>query len=147
MIHYRTLDIEGIWGNLESLEFDANTCIPRFRINNILKRLDRPVIEVILGPRQSGKTTLLFMIMSELLSRNIVPGQIFYINLDTIIEMEQFRKDYIEREDVGAVLVADTKSVAEPFRYEKDGSLALPLQERVQGGTEGKGGRPHPHGR
>ena len=91
MIRYRTLDIEGIWGRLESLEFDAGLYIQRFRINDILKRLDLPLIEVILGPRQSGKTTLLFMIISELLSRNIVPEQIFYINMDTIIPTEQFK--------------------------------------------------------
>ncbi len=90
MITYKTLDIDGLWNRSESRAFDVPDKIFRSDINPIVRRLDRDLIEIIVGPRQSGKTTLLFLLISRLLSDGILPGQIFYLNLDTTIVTSQF---------------------------------------------------------
>lgn len=64
--------------------------IPRFQLQNINARINTHFIEMIIGPRQSGKTTLLLILINELICRKIEPESIFYINLDTVIETEQF---------------------------------------------------------
>jgi len=51
--------------------------------------------------------------MREFLSCNIAPGQIFHINLDTIIEMEQFRNPMLlvkQLADQGAGRVSAMRS-------------------------------------
>jgi predicted AAA+ superfamily ATPase len=90
MITYKTLDMDGLWNKSESREFDAANKVCRHDINPITKRFDKDLIEMIIGPRQSGKTTLLFLLINRLLSDGIMPEQIFYLNLDTTIVLSQF---------------------------------------------------------
>jgi len=95
MITYKTLDIDGLWNKSESRAFDASNKVFRGDINSITGRFDRDLIEIIIGPRQSGKTTLLFLLISRLLSDGILPEQIFYLNLDTTIVVSQFENPSI----------------------------------------------------
>jgi len=90
MITYKTLDIDGLWNKSESRTFDVSNKVFRSDINPIIGRFDKDLIEMIIGPRQSGKTTLLFLLISRLLSDGILPEQIFYLNLDTTIVVSQF---------------------------------------------------------
>jgi len=48
----------------------------------IMDWLETPEIIVITGPRQSGKTTLLFQLISYLLEKGVHPEKIAYFNLD-----------------------------------------------------------------
>ncbi len=95
MITYKTLDIDGLWNKSESREFDATNKVVRRDIDPITGRFDKDLIEMIIGPRQSGKTTLLFLLISRLLSDGILPEQIFYLNLDTTIVLSQFENPSI----------------------------------------------------
>ena len=90
MITYKTLDIDGLWNKSESREFDVANKVFRRDIGPITGRFDKDLIEMIIGPRQSGKTTLLFLLISRLLSAGILPEQVFYLNLDTTIVLSQF---------------------------------------------------------
>ena len=73
MITNKTLDIDGLWNKPESREFDATNKVHRRDIDPITGRFDKDLIEMIIGPRQSGKTTLLFLLISRLLSNGILP--------------------------------------------------------------------------
>ncbi len=90
MIKYRTLDVNGLWNKIESRDITIKGLIPRFQKEKITGRFQSAHIEIITGPRQSGKTTLLSMLIHELNRLDIPPQQIFYINLDTTNEREQF---------------------------------------------------------
>ena len=102
MITYKTLDIDGLWNKSESREFDATNKVFRHDIDSITKRFDKDLIEMIIGPRQSGKTTLFFLLISRLLSDGIFPEQIFYLNLDTTIVLSQFENPSIFVEQLTA---------------------------------------------
>jgi predicted AAA+ superfamily ATPase len=91
MVTYRTLDVDGLWSKIDSREIESKQFIPRFPMGKIVDRFPSDHIEIIIGPRQSGKTTLLMLLIHELSVQGIPPRQIYYINLDTIIEMEQFK--------------------------------------------------------
>ena len=91
MITYRTVDVDGLWSKMDSRRLDPGRLIFRSRLRNIIDRFQSDHIEVIMGPRQSGKTTLLMMLIHELTARGIDPRQIYYVNLDTIGDMEQLR--------------------------------------------------------
>jgi predicted AAA+ superfamily ATPase len=91
MITYRTLDIDGLWNKLDSYDLDPLKLVPRIQLQKITRRFTTDHVELITGPRQSGKTTLLMMLISELNKQGIPPQKIFYINLDTIDHMEQFQ--------------------------------------------------------
>lgn len=91
MITYKTLDIDGLWNKLDTYEIDPHQLVPRSQLTKITRRFQSDHVELIIGPRQSGKTTLLMMLMGELAQQGIPPRKIFYINLDTIDQMEQFK--------------------------------------------------------
>lgn len=91
MIKYRTLDIDGLWNKIDSREIEPKKLIYRFQLKKIIKRFSSDHVEVIIGPRQSGKTTFLMMLIHELAKMDITPQKTYYINLDTIGEMEQFK--------------------------------------------------------
>lgn len=60
-----------------------------------LKRsLDGPLITVIIGPRQSGKTTSVNTLLD-----NVAPERRFYLNLDSLFERDRVTKDeyYLQR--------------------------------------------------
>ncbi len=90
MIRYNTIDINGLWDKLESREFDAETKVKRDNLEPVFSRFEKNLIEIIIGPRQSGKTTLLFFLINSLLSYGISSEQLFYLNLDTIVSDSLF---------------------------------------------------------
>jgi len=90
MITYSTLDIDGLWSKKESKSISWNKLVPRFPLDNIVNRFSKNYIEIVIGPRQSGKTTLLRMLIHELNKQEIHKDKIFYINLDTAPPLEQF---------------------------------------------------------
>lgn len=53
----------------------------------ILNRLERPVIEVILGPRQAGKTTLMNLLIRNLVESDVPAESLFYLNLDLLADI------------------------------------------------------------
>jgi predicted AAA+ superfamily ATPase len=85
------LDIDGLWNKLDSYDIDPDKLVPRSQLKKITRRFQNDHVELVIGPRQSGKTTLLMMLISELAKQGIPPRKIFYINLDTIDQMEQFK--------------------------------------------------------
>ncbi len=90
MISYRTLDLNGLWEKFETRDFEPSQIINRQQIKDITRRLSNKKIEVITGPRQSGKTTLLFQLIYFLQTKkNISSKNIFYINLDSFIDTEK----------------------------------------------------------
>lgn len=91
MIGYRTLDIDELWNRMVSCDPNAGQLIQRAGLEKITGRFDSRHVEVIIGPRQSGKTTLLMMIIAELIKRGVRAGQVYYINIDTTGELEQFK--------------------------------------------------------
>ena len=95
MIRYRTLDIDGLWNKIDSYDIDPNKLVPRLQLKKITGRFQTNHVELIIGPRQSGKTTLLMMLIHELDKGGIPPQKIFYINLDTIDRMEQFKNPMV----------------------------------------------------
>lgn len=54
----------------------------RILLKNITNLLERDEIIVIKGPRQAGKTYLLYQLIDQLLKRRVAPGNIFYFSLD-----------------------------------------------------------------
>lgn len=54
----------------------------RVLLKNVIKLVDRDEIVVIKGPRQAGKTYLLYQLIDILLKRQIVPRNILYFSLD-----------------------------------------------------------------
>ena len=109
MITYQTLDIDGLWNKSESRAFDALHKVFRNDINPNIRRFDKNLIEMIIGPRQSGKTTLLFLLISRLLSDGILPEQIFYLNLDTTIIASQFDNPSLFIENLTAQRKGDAR--------------------------------------
>jgi predicted AAA+ superfamily ATPase len=91
MITYRTLDIDGLWNKLDTYDIDPDKLVPRVQLKKITQRFQTDHVELITGPRQSGKTTLLMMLIHELDKQGIPPRKIFYLNLDTIDQVEQFK--------------------------------------------------------
>jgi uncharacterized protein len=91
MIEYRTLDLDGLWNKIGSRDIDFKKIVPRSQVNKITGRFQSDHVELIIGPRQSGKTTLLMMLIHELTVGAVTPRQIYYINLDTIGEVDQFK--------------------------------------------------------
>lgn len=59
-----------------------------------LSNIDNPKIEIIVGPRQTGKSTLLKQIISSLIKNNQIPSaHLFYLQLDDI-------SDFLDKGDV-----------------------------------------------
>ncbi|MDZ7341879.1 MAG: ATP-binding protein [candidate division KSB1 bacterium] len=54
----------------------------RVLLKNITPLIERDEIIVIKGPRQAGKTYLLYQLVDKLLKRQVAPGNIFYFSLD-----------------------------------------------------------------
>lgn len=57
---------------------------------NIIKHLKSPEITLIIGPRQTGKTTLLGLLKNYLIENNCSENRILSFNLDIITELELF---------------------------------------------------------
>ncbi len=83
-IRYNTIGPDGLWGMLKELKIDTEQIVSRECLKNIVERLDKNAVEVLCGPRQSGKTTLLYLLMIEITKKNLSPEYIHYLNLDTL---------------------------------------------------------------
>ena len=91
MIKYRTLDIDGLWNKIGVLDIILKELVQRSAVKKITERFHTDHVEIITGPRQSGKTTLLMLLVHELSLRDIPHPQVYYINLDTILDLERFK--------------------------------------------------------
>jgi len=63
MIRYRTLSSRRLWDKTEEADFNRNEYIERDVFDKLKNNLRTKKIEVIYGPRQSGKTTLLMFLI------------------------------------------------------------------------------------
>nr|MBP7653648.1 AAA family ATPase [Candidatus Dependentiae bacterium] len=102
MISYRTIDAYGLWNKFEERKFDLKYIIPRRQLDEFVKRIKYESIEVIIGPRQSGKTTLLFLLIDYLLKIKTEKKYICYINLDTIQDYKIFSNPQLFIENIRA---------------------------------------------
>ena len=59
-------------------------------LHQIEKWLNEPEIIVLLGPRQSGKTTILMKLTENMLTQKIPPQAIFYFNCDSVLVQSLF---------------------------------------------------------
>ena len=69
---------------------NTKNLVKRSIFPEIIKHLDRKEITLIIGPRQVGKTTLLFQLKNYLLKKGCPESRIFIFNLDSIIESDLF---------------------------------------------------------
>ena len=74
------------------------TLRPRCLILRLEKYLDLPEVIILLGMRQTGKTCLLFLIIEELLKREIPESNIFYFSLEDPTILSAFNKNIKELE-------------------------------------------------
>lgn len=89
MIKFITLDYNNLWNKVENIKLE-NNLILRSQIQNITNRFNSDNIELIIGPRQSGKTTMLFLLIKKLMDKKIHFKNIYYINIDTIFDYSLF---------------------------------------------------------
>jgi uncharacterized protein len=68
----------------------------RAPLEELKERLEHPEILLLAGPRQVGKTSLLFLLVHELLQRGVSSSQIFYFDLENIAQTEELNaiKDF-----------------------------------------------------
>lgn len=64
--------------------------IPRKIIPQIESWLDEPEIVVIKGARQTGKTTILYYLIDQLIGRGVKPENVFYFLLDNLTLQQRF---------------------------------------------------------
>jgi len=75
----RMINLLNPWWRKPDWTFSA---ADRVLFKNITRLLERDETIVIKGPRQAGKTYLLYQLIDHLLKRRIAPGAIFYFTLD-----------------------------------------------------------------
>ena len=92
MIRYRTLSVRQLWDKTEEGGFNRDEFIKRDIIAKLKKNLGTKNVEVIYGPRQSGKTTLLMFLIDHLNTIGIKEDRIWYVNLDLISDYTLFEK-------------------------------------------------------
>ena len=63
----------------------------RMVLPQIEEWLEEPEIIVLIGPRQSGKTTILMKLIEKMLGREIPPETIFYFNCDDFSVQSLFK--------------------------------------------------------
>jgi len=91
MQNIRIFDLQNPWRQGKKF-FNEADYIPRRMLHQIMRWVDAEDILVLLGARQTGKSTLMFKTISELLNNHIDPADIFYFNLDNL-SMHSFLKD------------------------------------------------------
>lgn len=92
MINYRTLSVRQLWDKTGKEDFDRDAFIKRDVFDKLKKQLDTLKIEVIYGPRQSEKTTLLMFLIDHLNTSGVKDKNIWYVNLDLIPDYTIFEK-------------------------------------------------------
>lgn len=71
-----------------SKEILSSRLLPRKALNQIKKYLDDEHIILIVGSRQTGKTSLLYLLMKHLLEKRIPEDRLYYINLEDFDVLE-----------------------------------------------------------
>lgn len=96
-LQYQAPDAFGNW-RLETRTFPEP--LARLALGALLARLKEDRVEVIVGPRQSGKTTLLRMTMNTLRQQGVAPDRIFYVDLDTVLDRAPYENPRLFLETV-----------------------------------------------
>lgn len=73
-----------------------NTLKQRISLPRLGEYLDLPDIILLQGMRQTGKTSLLFLLIKRLLEKGVPETNIFYFSLDDPIILSSFNKDIKE---------------------------------------------------
>lgn len=143
MQNIRIFEIQNPWRQAKPF-FSESRFIYRDVFDQIKKWLDTKDILVLLGARQTGKSTLIFRTISELLEHGTNPQNIFYFNLDNIL-LQTFLKDIPELLDFIDELGVDGQKylfIDEVQRLENAGlflkqlyDLNLPLKIIVSGSS------------
>jgi hypothetical protein len=131
---------------------------PRQLLNEVIAWLDDPDIIVIVGSRQVGKTTLIYQIIEYLFSRNTLPEDIFYFNLDDLNLWEFFKApaeflSFIELNQKGRayIFIDEVQRLENPgifLKYIQDlrrnlklvvsGSSSLEIQSKISESLTGR---------
>lgn len=89
-MRYRTLSINHLWEKTEAQAFNKEMYLEREVLTKLKKNLETQHIEIIYGPRQSGKTTLLMFLIDHLNAIDVKESNIWYVNLDLISDYSIF---------------------------------------------------------
>ena len=68
------------WSNSDKL--DEFEWVERDALKNTISLMESPHIKDIIGVRRSGKTFLMYQIISHLIKTGVKPGEILYLNFD-----------------------------------------------------------------
>ncbi|NIA29417.1 MAG: AAA family ATPase [Actinobacteria bacterium] len=91
MQRVRIFELQNPWRQNKDF-FDETKYIPRDAFQKLMQWIDTDDILVLLGARQTGKSTLLFKTIFELIKRKRIDlNNIFYFNLDNILLHSFFR--------------------------------------------------------
>lgn len=112
----------------------------------ILKHLSEKEVTIIIGPRQTGKTTLLFQIRDYLIDINQVSSsQIKFFNLDLITDLQgignqsdfiKFLKEELSKEKFLFVFIDEVQRLENPGKFLKGiYDLNLPIKFIVSGSS------------
>ena len=89
-MRYKTLSIRQLWDKTEEDPFKTTDYLDREVFAKLKKNLDSSKIDIIYGPRQSGKTTILMFLIDHLNDSGVDAHHIWYINLDLISDYSLF---------------------------------------------------------
>lgn len=112
----------------------------------IAGHLDAPEITLIIGPRQVGKTTLLFQLKKELLAKKNIPQErVYYFNLDIVsdrtifvtqTEFINFLKNRISPGNTVYVFIDEVQRIENPgFFFKGVYDLGLPVKLVLTGSS------------
>lgn len=135
------------------MEKDNKILVKREIFSEIIKHLKKPEISVIIGPRQSGKSTLLGQLRDYLIKKGHKAEDVLIFNLDILTELELFsaQRKFIAflKERIGKeklfVFVDEAQRIKNagiffkgiydlklPVKFVLTGSSALELKEKIQ---------------
>lgn len=94
--------------------------LPEFRRKeyvNLRKEADDTKVSVITGPRQTGKTTLMYQLISELITEEIKPQRLLYLLLDDL--MDELQNKEVSLREILEVWTEDilNESLTEGWKY------------------------------
>lgn len=116
--------------NIVKRDKNKGKYFPRILLNELKKWLNRREILAIKGPRQSGKTTLLFMLRDYLLKeRKVNPNNIVFLTFEDREILEKFSKapkDYV-KSFIGNRKEENFYFFLDEFHYLPDGGQKLKL--------------------
>jgi predicted AAA+ superfamily ATPase len=92
MIRYRTLGARQLWDKTEEETFNKNEFFQREAFDKLKKNINTQKVEIIYGPRQSGKTTLFMFLIDYLNTSGVKDANTWYVNLDLISDYTLFEK-------------------------------------------------------